>query len=279
LVIGVQNEPALFSLDWLKVHGPRIGVLILLAVTLSWLASVAVRRFRRRLEGSPDATVELNLQRVTTLAGIIASTVRVVVWTVVGLMLLGELGLNLAPLLAGAGIVGLALGFGAQSLVRDFLAGFFILLESQFAVGDSVELSALGGNVTGRVHAITLRTTSIRAPDGTLSVVPNGNIQISSNKSRGRGEVTVEETIPAAGSVEEIRGQLEELVVELGRDDYLSLRISSEPRVAGLEPGSEGQMLVRIAAETRPSRREEVEKELRRRIRQRFRTGPPPDAG
>jgi moderate conductance mechanosensitive channel len=270
LLIGVQNEPALFSLDWLKVHGPRIGVLILLAVALSWLASLAMGRFRRRLESSPEATVELNLQRVTTLAGIIASTVRVVVWTVVGLMLLGELGLNLAPLLAGAGIVGLALGFGAQSLVRDFLAGFFILLESQFAVGDSVELSAVGGNVIGRVHAITLRTTSIRSGDGTLSVIPNGNIQISSNKSRGRGEVTVEVAIPAAGSDEEIREQLEGLMVELRGDDYLSRRISSGPELADMESGDEGQVLVRITAETRPSRRDEVENELRRRIRQRF---------
>lgn len=279
MLIAAQNEPPLFSLDWLKVHGPRIGVLILLAVALSWLASLAVGRFRRRLEGSPDATVELNLQRVTTLAGIIASTVRVVVWTVVGLMLLGELGLNLAPLLAGAGIVGLALGFGAQSLVRDFLAGFFILLESQFAVGDSVELSAVGGNVIGRVHAITLRTTSIRSGDGTLSVIPNGNIQISSNKSRGRGEVTVEVAIPGAGSEEDVRERLEELMDELRRDDYLGRRISSGPVVAGLEPGSEGQMLVRIAAETRPSRREEVESELRRRVGQRFVPGPPSDVG
>src|SRR5919109_203804 len=138
------REPALYTVDWLKEHGPRIGVLLALAALVSWLGRAIVRRFRRRLEGGSGSiglTTAVSLHRTTTLAG--------------------------------AGVVGIALGFGAQSLVKDFLAGFFILFENQFGVGESVEISATGGTVTGRVEALTLRSTAVREDDGTVSVVPN----------------------------------------------------------------------------------------------------------
>lgn len=262
------REPALYTLDWLKEHGPRIGLLIALAVLVSWLGRLAVRRFRRRLEGAGDVTAAVSLHRTTTLWGILASAIRVTVWTAVVLMVLGEIGFDIGPLLAGAGIVGIALGFGAQGLVKDFLAGFFILLENQFGVGETIELSVTGGTVGGRVEALTLRSTSIREDDGTLAVVPNGNIQFAANKSRGLGELTVDVQVPTDLDTDQIKVRLDEMVEDLKQDDRLRGRIASGPFAAGVESADGDEVTVKVKAATRPSRRVEVEKVIRSKVEQ-----------
>jgi small conductance mechanosensitive channel len=106
------------------------------------------------------------------------------------LLILGEFGLDLGPLIAGAGIAGIALGFGAQSVVKDFLSGFFFLLEDQFSVGNLVTLNAAGKELEGRVEALSLRTTELRDDAGTLHIIPNGNIMVVGNRSRTRGRRT-----------------------------------------------------------------------------------------
>src|SRR5881396_2035047 len=136
------EQAGIGTVDWLKTNGVRIALVILLAFAVSRLGTVAIRRMQRRLEGAPSATGAVNLRRTTTLVTTLTSAFRVAVWTIVVLLVLGQVGLDIGPLIAGAGIVGVALGFGAQSLVRDFLSGFFILLENQFTVGDHVELTS-----------------------------------------------------------------------------------------------------------------------------------------
>src|SRR5438552_6733199 len=173
-------QAGIVSLDWLKENGVRIALVVVVAVAISRAGTLAIRRMRRHLDGAARVTGALNLRRTATIIGIVTSVFRIVIWTIVGLLILGQFGVDLGPLIAGAGIFGVALGFGAQSLVRDFLAGFFILLENQFTVGDAVELitDVSGTRVSGRVESLTLRTTAIRAPDGVLHVVPNGNLHI-----------------------------------------------------------------------------------------------------
>src|SRR5919108_358720 len=137
---------------------------------------------RPRRSGGPPApwpgwwrsplTQELNLQRATTLTQAVSTTLVVVIWAIAVLMILGEFRFNLGPLLASAGVAGVALGFGAQSLVKDALSGFFILLENQFGVGDNVELQTPSNKVIGRVESLTMRVTSLRAFDGSLHIVP-----------------------------------------------------------------------------------------------------------
>lgn len=268
-ILATHEGEALWSLAWLRTHGVRIGVVVLLAVLLSWLGGLGVRRVRRRLEGPVDATRQVNLKRAATLGAIMANVVRVVVWTVAVLTVLAEVGINLGPLLAGAGIAGVALGFGAQSLVRDFLAGFFVLLEDQFAVGDYVEIVAVGGTVRGRVEGLTLRTTAIRQDDGTLSIVPNGGMQVVSNKSRGQGRVTVEVRIPREEDPGEVERRLDELLEELRRSPEVRRLVSAGPWKVAVEPVDE-EVSIRVAGEARPYRREQVEQELARRIRQAF---------
>jgi small-conductance mechanosensitive channel len=196
--------------------------------------------------------------------------VRVVVWTVAVLLVLGELGISLGPLIAGAGIAGVALGFGAQSLVRDYLTGFFILLENQFGVGDGIEVMVNGQMIAGKVEALSLRTTDLRAFDGTLHIVPNGNVLLVSNKSKGWARAIVDVGVAFGEDLDRVRDVLEELFTELKSDDRLRDAFFTGPEMLGVERLAGTDVVVRVVGETRPSRRGDIERELRARIKQRF---------
>jgi small conductance mechanosensitive channel len=251
----------------------RIPILVVLvaATILSALARIAVRRMQRRIEGEgPITEDQRNLQRAATLTQALSYTVQVSIWTIALLLVLGNVGVNLGPLLAGAGIAGVALGFGAQSVVRDFLSGFFILLENQYGVGDLVEVVAAGGSVTGKVEIISLRTTSIRAFDGTLHIVPNGNLQIVGNRFRGWARAIIDVGVAYGEDIERVRQVLEELFDELREDEELKDSFLDGPRVLGIERLGEYDVVLRVVAETTPSARLKLERELRTRIKRRF---------
>ncbi|MGH2676416.1 MAG: mechanosensitive ion channel family protein, partial [Actinomycetota bacterium] len=208
--IFAEHVP-LDSREWLLSHGVRIAIILAVSFVVLMLARLALRRMQRRLEGAESATQELALQRAATLTQAVTYLIRVVVWTLTVLLLLGEFDINLGPLIAGAGIVGVALGFGAQSLVRDFLSGFFILLENQFGVGDVIEVVIAGQQVTGKVETISLRTTDVRAFDGTRHTIPNGNILMVGNRSRGWARAIVDVSVAYTEDIDRVRGVLEEL--------------------------------------------------------------------
>ena len=256
--------------EWMSAHGIPILAILIVTIVVTLLARLLVRRFQRKLEGAPSVTQVLNLQRATTLTHALSATMIVAIWTLAVLLILGELGVNLAPLLASAGVVGVALGFGAQSLVRDTLSGFFILLENQYGVGDVVEMQTTANPVTGRVEALTLRVTSLRAFDGTLHVVPNGNIQVVSNKSRGWARAIVDIRVGYDQAVNEVRGVLEDLFDEMRRDPDLHDWVRDGPSVLGIERMADLGQEIRIIAETRPSKRFDVERVLRERIAKRL---------
>lgn len=176
----------LTSREWLLSHGIRIALVVVGTFLLLGLAGLAVGRMQRRLEGAETETQELNLQRAATLTHAVSYVIKVAIWTLALLLLLGEFDLDIGPLIAGAGIAGVALGFGAQSVVKDFLSGFFFLLEDQFSVGNQVTLNAGGKELEGRVEALSLRITELRDEAGTLHIIPNGNIVVVGNRSRTR---------------------------------------------------------------------------------------------
>lgn len=256
--------------EWMSAHGIPILAILIVTIVVTLLARLLVRRFQRKLEGAPSVTQVLNLQRATTLTHALSATMIVAIWTLAVLLILGELGVNLAPLLASAGVVGVALGFGAQSLVRDTLSGFFILLENQYGVGDVVEMQTTAAPVAGRVEALTLRVTSLRAFDGTLHVVPNGNIQVVSNKSRGWARAIVDVRVGYDQDVNEVRDVLDDLFDELRRDRSLQDWVRDGPSVLGIERMADIAQEIRITAETRPSKRLDVERLLRERIQRRL---------
>jgi small conductance mechanosensitive channel len=177
---------------------------------------------------------------------------------------------NLGPLIVGAGIAGVALGFGAQTIVRDTLSGFFILAEGQFDIGDLVELQTTGGPVAGTVEALTLRVTSVRSFDGTLNTVPNGNIEVTSNKTRGWGRAIVDIRLAFDEDVERIRVVLQELFDDLGDVEPFASGLRATPEVLGVIQLATDAQILRVAAETEPARRWEIERDLRERITNRL---------
>ena len=256
--------------DWFGEPWVRIVIILGAAVLVTLASRLVVSRFRKRLEGKASVTQELNLQRATTLTGALSTALIVVIWALAILMALGELGQNIAPLLASAGVAGVALGFGAQSLVRDTLSGFFILLENQFGVGDNLEVQTPSNKVAGRVESLTLRVTSIRAFDGALHFVPNGNIVVASNRSKGWARAIIDVRTAYDEDVEHLRSVLEELFEELKGDRTLSEWIHEAPSVLGVERMGHDALVMRVIADTRPSKVMDVERLLRERITRRL---------
>jgi small-conductance mechanosensitive channel len=256
--------------DWFVDDALKPLVIVLLAVVVTFIARAAVNRFRRRLEDAPSLTQELNLQRAATLTQAVSTALVVVIWAVAVLMFLGETGFNLGPLLASAGVAGVALGFGAQSLVKDTLSGFFILLENQFGVGDNLELATPSGKVIGRVESLTLRVTSLRAFDGTLHIVPNGNIVVASNRSRGWARAIVDVRAAYEEDVDRLRNVLEDLFEELRADPKVREWIHEGPSVLGVERMGHDALVMRVIADTRPSKVMDLERILRERITRRM---------
>jgi len=255
---------------WLRDTGVAILITIGVAIIATAILRIVVRRFKRRLEEAPNMSDAGNLQRTTTLAHAVSATVTVTIWTIAVLIVLGYLNVSLAPLIASAGIAGVALGFGAQSIVRDGLSGFFILLENQFGVGDTVEVRTTANPVHGRIEWFTLRATALRAYDGTLHIVPNGNIQVVSNKSRGWARAIVDTPVAYSEDPEHVRELLEELFAELGDDPALKESVMGGPTVLGVETTSDTGVVIRAIAETRPAGKSDVERLLRQRITQRL---------
>jgi small conductance mechanosensitive channel len=240
------------------------------AIVVTIIARLLVGRFRRRLEGAVSLTQDLNLQRAATLTDALSTGAIVLIWTIALLLILGNVGVNLAPLLASAGVAGVALGFGAQSLVRDTLSGFFILLENQFGVGDIVEVRTSAGAVGGKVESLTLRVTTLRAYDGTLHVIPNGNLVLVSNKSRGWARAIVDVRVAYGEGVQKVREVLDELFEELRTEPTMRDWLMNGPSVLGLETLADSGPVIRVVAETRPSKRFDTERVLRERINARL---------
>jgi moderate conductance mechanosensitive channel len=240
------------------------------AIVVTIIARLLVGRFRRRLEGTVSLTQDLNLQRAATLTDALSTGAIVLIWTIALLLILGNVGVNLAPLLASAGVAGVALGFGAQSLVRDTLSGFFILLENQFGVGDIVDVRTSAGAVGGKVESLTLRVTTLRAYDGTLHVIPNGNLVLVSNKSRGWARAIVDVRVAYGEGVQKVREVLDELFEELRTEPTMRDWLMNGPSVLGLETLADSGPVIRVVAETRPSKRFDTERVLRERINARL---------
>jgi small-conductance mechanosensitive channel len=240
--------------------------ILVAAILVTIVARLLVRRFQRKLEGTVSLTQDLNLQRAATLTHALSTGAIALIWTIAGLLILSNVNVNVGPLIASAGVVGVALGFGAQSIVRDTLSGFFILLENQFGVGDIVEAYTTAGMVGGKVESLTLRITTLRAFDGTLHVIPNGNIQLISNKSRGWARAIVDVRVAYGEDVQRVRGVLDELFVELRAEPAMRDWLMEGPSVLGIETLADFGQVIRVVAETRPSKRFDVERVLRERV-------------
>lgn len=239
---------------------------MVVAVTISFIVRRYVRRYRRRAKEASDDAEGRRRRRLTTVIGLVGGVIVVIAWLTVIMTILRRLEVDLGPLIASAGIAGIALGFGAQSLVRDTISGLFIVLESQYDVGDVVDLETEGGLVSGTVEALSMRITSVRQFDGTLSVVPNGSVQVARNKTRGWGRAIIDLRVALDEDTARVRVVLEELLEELSAEEPFESALRTNPEVLGVTQVTDAAQVIRVAAETEPSRRWEIERQLRERI-------------
>jgi small-conductance mechanosensitive channel len=268
--------------DWLLGPPLKIALILLAAAVLNRLARRAVKRSLTRLHSgavrermgamrrrTPAALLETGEtsvraeQRIDALSSVLRSVVSFVIWLVALLMCLGEVGIDLAPLLAGAGVLGVAIGFGSQSLVRDFLSGMFILVEDQFGVGDIVDL----GEASGTVEAVSLRTTRLRAVDGTVWHMPNGEITRVGNMSQHWSRALLDVEVAYDTDLEHARGVIKRVADELWQEDTSVL---DEPEMWGVEQLGAHGVVLRLVVKTTPSAQWKVSRELRQRIKAAF---------
>lgn len=260
-------DAARYSSEWWRDLGIRLGLAVALALIATFLLRAWVRRCERRAEAVADDSMEgPRRRRLATIAGLISATLQVIIWIVIGFYLLAAFGVPLGPLFASAGIAGVALGFGAQTLVKDTLAGLFIALEGQFDIGDVIDLQTEGGPVSGTIEGLTLRITSVRQYDGTLSIVPNGSIQVTSNKTRGWGRAIVDVRVALAEDPDRVRQALDDLLAQLANEEPLRSWLREAPSVLGVVQLTDIAQVVRVVAQTRPGNRLEAERFLRERI-------------
>ncbi len=245
-----------------------------LITRLTMRASVGV--LPERLRGktvltSTEAAVAIMTERrrarAETMGSVLRSLASVVILGTAALMIFAKLGVELAPLLTSVGIIGVAVGFGAQELVKDFIAGMFMLLEDQYGVGDVIDT----GVAVGTVEAVTLRITRLRDTDGKVWYVRNGTITRIGNESQGWSRALVDVPVPYDSDVATVRELLNGLAHDLWEDpEYRDTVIVEEPQVFGLESVSGSSVIFRISAKTVPARHLEVARELRLRVKRAF---------
>jgi len=202
-------------------------------------------------------------QRVRALGSILHSAASVTIFSIAGTVILGDLGINLAPLLASAGVVGIAIGFGAQNLVRDYLTGVFMLLEDQYGVGDVISV----GKVTGTVETVTLRITRVRDVNGIVWHIRNGVIERVGNQSQGWARAVVDFPVPYTADLGTIRAILDRVAETAWTDPALRGIMLEKPDVWGAQDVSSSEVTMRIVARTAPLRQWEIERELRARVK------------
>jgi small conductance mechanosensitive channel len=252
------------AMEFVRRDVPKlIFVLVVAIVLIRVLRVVTLKIAGLRTHRVPTG---LRGQQVRTLAGVINGLGSAVILFVASLEALSLLGLNLGPLLASAGIVGLAIGFGAQTLVHDVINGFFILIEDQFDIGESVRMAGVKGNV----EAMSLRRTVLRDDDGTLHMVPNSQITIVSNQTRDWAQISLKVTVAYDEPSDRIIALLKRVGEDVRHDPQFSDDIVSDVQVPGIERVGNGEAEYLLLMKTRPTKQYGVSRELRRRIKEVF---------
>jgi small conductance mechanosensitive channel len=255
------------------MHGPESTLGTGLDLVAILLVALLVNRFLRvmtkliiKTAASQSRAAQVREQQTRTLAGILYGTVSKVVWVVALLMALDQLNIKVAPALTVAGLAGVAVGFGAQSLVRDVITGFYIVLEDQYVIGDTIQV----GDTTGRVENLTLRRTVLRDARGALVTIANGEIRTVSNLSRDWSQAFVDISIAPDISLEKTMQALESAAAEMRGDPSWSQALVDGPRILGVQAFDRLASTVRLQVRTAPTRQDEVSRELRRRIQIEF---------
>jgi small conductance mechanosensitive channel len=252
---------------WLMAHGWRILVIILGGYILNLvLKRFIVRIVRLSVTMDQHLSAEAEKKREDTLIRIFTWTAAIVILVVVVMMVLQEMGVAIGPILAGAGIVGLAVGFGGQYLIRDLITGFFMILENQYRIGDVVRLD----QTEGTVEDISLRMTTLRDLNGTVHHVPHGDIKRVSNLSKVFARVNLNIGVAYGANLDQVISVVNRIGNELAEDDAWKELILKPPQFLRVEDFSDSAVTLKIVGETIPNHQWAVTGELRKRLKHAF---------
>ena len=289
------NETLAGLVDWLIERPLKVALILIGAVVVNRLVKRAIDRLvsrlvesRTREEGEAEAEsstrlaqlgrrargrlqkihdqAERSRQRFVTLGTVLRGLAGVAVYAVALMVALGELGLNLGPLIAGAGIVGLAIGFGAQSLVSDFIAGIFIIIEDQYGVGDYVDVGA----ASGTVEKVGLRTTTLRDVNGTMWTIPNGEIRRVGNSSQLWARTVLDVDVAYDTDIDLAASVIKEVADEVWRENLDSTTIIEEPEIWGVQNFGADAISIRLAVKTEPGEQWATGRLIRARLKKAF---------
>ncbi|MFA4853470.1 MAG: mechanosensitive ion channel family protein [Bacteroidales bacterium] len=251
-------------IPWLLSHGVKILIILVGAYVLNKIINKFIER-AVRIAVIPDdfSSKEAEKKREDTLIHIFSATLRIAILTMVGLMVLQELGVMIGPILAGAGIVGLAFGFGGQYLIRDIISGLFIILENQYRIGDVVNFD----NTSGLVEDISLRMTTLRDLDGTVHHVPHGEIKKVSNLSKYFSRVNLNIGIAYSSKLEHVIEVVNQTGKALAEDPQWKEFIIKPPQFLRVDDFADSAIIIKILGETQPLKQWDVTGELRKRIK------------
>lgn len=274
VVDTVQDSAKYFTLEYLAGWPLHVLLIIVIAVVLNFVLRRLIRRFAQGLAAGTASmpgrrnaarrlgvveteeardldpiVLERRRQRTHTVASMLSSITTIIIAGVAGMMTLQELGFNLAPILASAGIAGLAIGFGAQELVKDYLSGFFIVVEDQYGIGDTVDV----GDAVGTVESVEMRVTKIRDIDGTLWHVRNAQILRVGNFSQGWARAVLDLAVPYGMAQSEINAVIEESIERTMKDPEAGPKILERPEILGIQALTGESQTIRVSMKTRPN--------------------------
>lgn len=252
-------------MDSLKQDLLAVTAIIVVAIIGLVVTQVIRRRVLRAVRSQEGLQTERQ-QQVVTLIEIAAWVVSVLIAAVAVLMLLSRFDIDIVPVLASAGVVGLAVGLGAQTLIKDLIGGFFILVENQYAVGDTIKVGVL----SGQVERLTLRATSLRDDNGHLHIIPNGEARVVSNLTKGWSRAVVDVGVAYEEDLDRVLRMLEETASALAQDPAWGPQLLELPQVLGPVSQDEQGVGLRVMVKTKPGRHWEITRELRKRVLFRF---------
>lgn len=254
--------------NFLSEHWLSLALIIFVAYFFRKFAMLAITRIiRHAIRPDKFGSAVDEKQREDTLVSIINASLRIGIWIIAGMLLLAEIGVNIAPLLAGAGIAGVALGFGAQSLVKDFLAGIFIIVENQYRVGDVIRVNR---DVSGVVEHMTLRETVLRDLDGMVHHIPNGFINIATNMTMEFANVNLDVPVDYSSDLDKVEKLVNKVGLELTADDNWKDKIIEPPEFLRVNEFADSAVVIKIVGRTKPMQQWAVTGELRKRLKKAF---------
>lgn len=257
----VVDEWAADSQEFLHTKLPRLVVIAVIAFLLNKLLRIITHRMIRVAEQHSPGPARLG--EVKTLMGVIRATGLAIIALIAGLQFLDAMGFNLAPLLASAGVAGIAIGLAAQNIVKDMFNGFLILVEGQFSVGDTVRIAG----VNGIVEELTLRKTSVRDADGTLYVVPNSQITTVANLSVGYSVASIHVSVDFSAHPDKVQQLLAQIAMDVRNSDQFKNVFVADPQVLGVEAVKGSQMIFLVNFKTRATQQYAPMREFQRRVR------------